>query len=248
MKSIYPQELWNSTYSNRPVELANATHPIVRLLHQYIPNGNGNAIELGCCPGMFLGHLGIMGYTLHGIDLSPSIMDMEAAYKMANLPCGTFKQQDFFDFCRSPDMAYDIVTSYGFIEHFIDFEEAFFHHCRLVNDNGYIVVTFPNFLGNLQFALHTLFDKANLDRHNLKSMELKPYVKMLNALHFDVLFAGYFGGFSFWRENSGELPNSPEMKALYAATEELVRKKALVGDSPSWSCFGGIVGKRRSKS
>lgn len=242
---MYPQKLWNETYSNRPIKLAGTSHPIVQLLKTHIPNRDGNAIELGCCPGTFLGHLGSLGYTLHGIDLAPSIREMELSYKAAGLPCGTFVQQDFFDFCRKPPMKYDVVTSYGFIEHFTNYEEVFFLHCRLVNKGGYVVVTFPNFSGNLQFALHSLFDKPNLERHNLNAMDLAPYVRMLESLKFDVLFAGYFGGFSFWRENSGDLPNTPELRALYAGVEELRKKKAVAGDSPSWSCYAGIVGMKK---
>lgn len=244
MTNIYPQKLWNTNYSNRAVELIGSKHPIVQLLHTFIPKNSGNAIEFGCCPGNFLGHLGLMGYTLHGIDLSPSIKNMETQYRSKNFSCGSFVQQDFFDFCSHTSMKYNVVTSFGFIEHFTNYEEVFFHHCRLVENNGYVFVTFPNFKGKLQFALHSLFDRSNLEMHNLESMSLEPYIKMLKALKFKVLFADYFGGFSFWRENSGELPDSQELRALYSAVEELLKKKAIIGDAPSWSCYGGIIGHK----
>lgn len=242
--NLYPQELWNTAYSNKPFQLPSSSDPIAVKIKEHLPGGQGNALEIGCCPGAYSGLLGSMGYTIHGLDLSPSIKDTEAALRNSGIVCGEFHEKDFFQFYKENTMKYDVVCSFGFIEHFIEFEKVFFLHCKMVADNGYLFISYPNFLGKLQFALHSLFDEEGLKRHNTQAMDIKPYIKIASSLKFKILFAGYFGGFMFWRGSAAPLRLDAAHLALYEGVHSLLGSNAIKGDSPDWSAFGGIIAQK----
>ena len=239
--NFFPQERWNTTYSNRDFKKAEETDPIVLKLKEYLPGGPGDTLEIGCCPGSYLVHLGYMGYTVHGLDLSPSVYDTRRSMVESGVSCGEFQHIDFFEYCKKREKTFDVVASFGFVEHFANFEEVFFLHTHLLADNGYLIMTFPNFAGSLQFGLHSLLDADGLSRHNTESMNVFQYEKMAKALKLDVKFAGYFGGFNFWSSTPIEEKNDPALVALESGIATINDNKALVGDHPAWSQYGGIV-------
>ena len=95
---------------------------------------------------------------------------------------------------------YDIIFSSGFIEHFENFEEVIRIHTRLVKDKWYVIITAPNFAGSVQKYLHEKLDKKNLDRHNLKAMDVKKWEEIVTDEGFKIIKSGYFGGFDFWTD------------------------------------------------
>jgi len=52
---------------------------------------------------------------------------------------------------------FDIVASFGFIEHFTNWVEILESHISLLNNNGYLIVEVPNFIGPFQHWLHAKF-------------------------------------------------------------------------------------------
>lgn len=64
-------------------------------------------------------------------------------------------------FCR----ASDVVSSFGFIEHFTNWREVLAKHAEPVADDGHLIIEAPNFTGAFQRWLHVNFDKANSARH-----------------------------------------------------------------------------------
>ena len=95
---------------------------------------------------------------------------------------------------------YDFVYSLGFIEHFEDYLDVIMEHDKILKDNGILVITTPNFRGRVQYLAHKFFDEDNLRNHVLKSMNPSEWAAMLKEKNYEILFAGYFGGFDFWVE------------------------------------------------
>ncbi len=52
----------------------------------------------------------------------------------------------------------------------------------------------------LQNKLHQWLDLENLKRHNIKSMRPEIWSNYMVERGFEILFAGYFGFFTFWVE------------------------------------------------
>lgn len=218
-------------------------HGIDFFIKRYIPrNENGNCIEIGSYPGPHLATFGDMGYKLNGIDFHPdNSTALPAWLNSQGYKTGEFLSIDFFEF--EIKQKYDVVASFGFIEHFIDYKEVLVKHASLVGDNGYIIVTTPNFRGWIQYWLHNNFDKKNLAHHNTESMNPSAWKKLLEALHFEIIYYGYFGDFWFWHSHE-KLP-AWKRNMLWVIERIIQRaRKMLWFQSPAFSAYAGIVARK----
>ena len=118
--------------------------------------------------------------------------------KKKALKLGEFIYEDFLAF--EINKKYDCVMSFGFIEHFANWEEVMMKHFDLVNDGGIIFIEVPNFKGLFQLITRFLFDKENFKRHNLSSMSIEKWTKLAEINGLKVLDSGYFGGYDMWIE------------------------------------------------
>ncbi|MBN2484731.1 MAG: methyltransferase domain-containing protein [Bacteroidales bacterium] len=85
-------------------------------------------------------------------------------------------ESDFFVF--QSGLRYDLVFSYGFIEHFEDTCDVLMRHVGLLSENGRLLAIIPNFRGINGFVQY-LFDRETLQAHNLKSMVIPKLRKIL---------------------------------------------------------------------
>ncbi|RZL52555.1 MAG: methyltransferase domain-containing protein [Pedobacter sp.] len=95
---------------------------------------------------------------------------------------------------------YNVVCSFGFIEHFRNWRDVIRLQASLVDNGGLIIITTPNFSGFFQFWYHKILDKENLDRHIQESMNPNKWKEIVIEEGFDVIDYGYIG-FEFWDEN-----------------------------------------------
>jgi len=236
------KEFWTQENPNFEFQRHNG-HAIYDLIKKYIPaNEHGSCLEIGSFPGPFLSFFGDLGYTLNGIDFHPkNEIDLPAWLKSEGYKVDEFRTIDFFEYTTI--RKFDVVASFGFIEHFQNYKEVILQHADLVDDNGYLIITTPNFRGVLQKWLHKTYDKTNLSLHNLDSMQPQLWASLLAENGFDVKYKGFFGGFQFWR--SIEEMSVFKKKSLWIIERVLQRlRKILWFQSPSFSCYGGVVAKR----
>ncbi len=66
---------------------------------------------------------------------------------------------------------YDVVCSFGLIEHFSNWAELLRGMRIMSRPGAWLVVSTPNFRGWFQQAFHRLVDRVNFDRHNLDAMQ-----------------------------------------------------------------------------
>lgn len=238
-------EYWENSRSNVVYKRHDKGHEIDKFLLKYIPPAvtNASMIEIGSFPGPHLATFGDLGYQLNGVDFC---LDNEKGLpdwlKKEGYTVGEFSVSDFFKF--QPGRQYNVVCSFGFIEHFTNYEEVIAKHASLVNDKGYLVITTPNFRGFIQNQLHKHFDKNNLAIHNIDSMQPEKWAKQLTALGFDVIYKGHFGGFWFWRDNEKLSPL--KTKLIWVIERSIHRiRKFLKFESPAYSAYCGIVSKRK---
>jgi 2-polyprenyl-3-methyl-5-hydroxy-6-metoxy-1,4-benzoquinol methylase len=222
-------------------------HEIERLIKNYIPiKTDGNCIEIGSFPGPFLTMFGDLGYTLNGIDFHPkNEKDLPEWLQSQGYKVDEFKTVDFFEYTTAKK--FDVVASFGFIEHFENYKEVILKHAGLVNENGYIIITTPNFKGWIQRWLHKTFDKNNLELHNLESMQPKIWASLLAENGFEIKYQGFFGGFLFWR--SIEQMNIFKKKILWIIVRVIPRlRKVIWFESKAFSGFCGLVAKKIKKN
>ncbi|MDR0733161.1 MAG: class I SAM-dependent methyltransferase [Dysgonamonadaceae bacterium] len=110
---------------------------------------------------------------------------------------------DFFDF--APARLYDIVFSYGFIEHFNDTRDIIQRHVDLLAQNGHLLIVLPNFLG-LNGWIQRLFDRESYVAHNLQSMELIRLREIMKGFNLNDVKIEYTGKSMVWLEAKPTIP------------------------------------------
>ncbi len=196
-KEFVDQKHWDDGYEGLQLHIAAVDEPIRILLEKHLPRGPLSSIEFGCYPGRFMAVLGTMGHELHGIDMTPKV-ESELPEWLAGqgYKVGSIGIADAFKF--EPGRKYDVVCSFGLIEHFSNWEELFLIHASLVAPGGYLVITTPNFTSPLQRLLHIALDPDNLSQHNLSSMAPGRWRELALQSKLEIVECGGIGRFEFW--------------------------------------------------
>ena len=162
-----------------------------------IPNVQRHLLWSRLLPSNFLIYLGKrFGYVVSGIDTVPYITSRLPSHIVRNgVKIGEFYHQDLLTF--ESNQTYDVVCSFGFIEHFSNFEDVIEKHIRLVKPRGTLILSCPNFRG-LQYILHRLLDPTNLHRHVLSAMNLRRWRMLLERNSMVLQYHGYYRKAGFW--------------------------------------------------
>jgi cyclopropane fatty-acyl-phospholipid synthase-like methyltransferase len=156
---------------------------------------NKKCIEIGCVPGRFLIYLHKQfNYSISGIDFS-DIQRVKQLFKKNNIKKYKLYKKDFCSF-RTKEK-FDLVCSFGFIEHFKNYKNIFKKHISLVKKNGLVIIELPNF-NSIQYFLHKFLDKPNLKRHNIEIMDLNVLKKLCNKNKLQILHLNYYKTADFW--------------------------------------------------
>src|SRR5713101_7012934 len=120
MTSVVSQDYWDSLYEKVEPRYDSKTHILFEDLFDRFLKPGGTCFEVGCYPGNFLIHLGRrFGYEVSGIDATPFVLTRMPP-RFQGVKVGRFYQGDFLQF--QPPGLFDVVCSFGFIEHFTNFE------------------------------------------------------------------------------------------------------------------------------
>lgn len=196
--NLADQEYWENSYVGMEFSQPDQDDFIRTWINRHVPRGTGDCIEVGCFPGRFLSVFGDLGYRLNGIDLASRIDTHVPKWLAAHgYQVGKFDRADFLTFPLEP--RYDVVSSFGFIEHFTDWFDVLARHADLVRPGGYLVIEAPNFSGLVQRCLRRLFDPTGLDRHYTPSMNSQGWAEVATRLGFEIVQAGPIANFSFWK-------------------------------------------------
>jgi SAM-dependent methyltransferase len=223
MLTAAPQTYWDDLYQDRPLAYEPDEVLFKEVFKRYLPRG-GECFEVGCYPGNFLAYLGLQfDYTVSGIDATPAVATcMLPLLADLGVKVGDLVQGDFFDW--QPDRQYDVVCSFGFVEHFPDTAEVLRCHARLVAPGGRLVISCPNFR-RCQWLLHRWLDPVNLARHVTGAMDLSRWQAILNRAGFTTRYAGYYRTFDFWTEDAVRHPfNRFAKRAIVRAGRAIDRR------------------------
>lgn len=206
MTSVISQEYWDSLYENVEPRYDSKTNILFEdLLDRFLKPG-GTCFEVGCYPGNFLIHLGRrFGYEVSGIDATPFVLTrMPDRLRRHGVKIGQLYRGDFLQF--HPEHLYNVVCSFGFIEHFTNFDEVIEKHLQLLAPGGTLIISCPNFR-NAQFVFHWLLDPVNLSRHVLAAMDLNRWRQVLEKNGMEIFHHDYYRTAGFWADTprSGRL-------------------------------------------
>lgn len=171
-------DFWNRKYQPKTSAAFDWLKPLVRrkrhqmlgeLLDQ-IGKPSGEILELGCAPGEALLHLHTVRpqHRLHGIDYSEVGMNSAKEFLIqagvdATIHLGDFREAEL-------SQQFDMVMSFGLIEHFDDPVPIIVDHARLCAPGGLVAVTVPNFATPVNRFLMKHVDPPGYEGHNLAIM------------------------------------------------------------------------------
>ena len=145
-----------------------STRNLQRLLKKHVRAG-AHYLEIGCAPGRLLAWV---AKKLHaevaGLDYSATgMVAAEELFRALGLR-GDLRCEDLFSNTFGPG-SFDVVVSFGLIEHFDDPGPAVESHLHLVKAGGLALIVVPNYR-SLYGRLQCHFDPGNLEIHNLEIM------------------------------------------------------------------------------
>lgn len=195
-------ERWSSGKTNRSV-IFNPYAPSFRDFHQlfqkFLPfDRNLSFVEVGCYPGRYLWYFNrYFGYQVAGIDYvewccQQTRTSLATAEISAQIICA-----DLFKFPSLPaNNQWDVVASFGLVEHFNDTVNVLEKHLHLLKPGGYLVIGIPNHHG-LNGHLLKWVDREKYATHNLMSYEAL-HDSLVKVENIEILAGGYFGHLGFW--------------------------------------------------
>jgi 2-polyprenyl-3-methyl-5-hydroxy-6-metoxy-1,4-benzoquinol methylase len=168
------------------------------VLPKYIPPLPGKrAIEIGSAPG----HLSVklhqkfgcepfgLDYTEVGARVNQATF-IKAGIDPGNVLCNDFFEDEFHSTYRA---SFDVVMSYGFIEHFADPRAVVDRHVALLKDGGFLIISVPRLRG-LNYVLAKLVARRLISMHNLEIMSLDTFTPLFDAEILTPLRCGLIGG------------------------------------------------------
>src|SRR3989344_7727101 len=165
-----------------------------------VPDKNKTVLEIGCADSNFLCYLSKkFGYQAYGIDYSEAITRTTELFKFNGLPEPKLYKEDLFSW--NPDIKFDMVCSFGFIEHFDDINPVIKKHAELIAPGGKLIVTPPHF-AHAQYTLHWIIDRKNLEKHNTRIMNLRSIKKAIMGAGLKIEYLSYYKTFGFWTEDN----------------------------------------------
>lgn len=220
---------------------AAAASPFADVLSRFLPaDPSLSCVEVGAWPGTHLCWLARrFGYRPTAIEYRDDAGEMEALFRNNGVPGLTVIREDFRDV---RGMTFDVVASFGFVEHFRDAEDVVARHAAMVRDGGYLVLSVPHF-GGAQALFRRLLLRPEALRemlavHNRAIMNLRALSAILRRLGLEILHGGYAMGFRFWVR-----PDSPQVRpSLRGAVRLLNRVERRYGDSlPSCRLLSPVI-------
>jgi 2-polyprenyl-3-methyl-5-hydroxy-6-metoxy-1,4-benzoquinol methylase len=162
-----------------------------KVLHR---NSGASILEVGCAPGRWMSFFGSdLGLYPSGIEYSPIGVEVtKNLLRMLNVKFGTFYTGDFFEI--EPKPIYDIVASFGFIEHFDDAIAVCKRHEAWIKPGGMLVLGVPNFNG-IYRPIQLLLDSDILRKHNTKIMNKEFFVELQTDIMMRLQRFSFIGSF-----------------------------------------------------
>lgn len=187
--------------------------------------GAKTAIELGGFPGYYAIYLKKyqgMDTTLLDYFIHPGLVNQLLKKNGLNENDIKIIEADLFTY--QPAEQYDMVLSFGLIEHFSDTKAIIETHLPFLKPGGTLFVTLPNFKG-VNGWVQRNFDLENYNKHYIESMDPALLAGYCRELGLKDVESYYHGRFSTWLENKSTqtLFTKAFVKSLWFAGKVLTK-------------------------
>lgn len=195
MREYTDKEFWNNYWKNENRDKDDGFY-FDKIISKTIDfNITNTYLEVGGAPGSIMKHIQEKyGLDVSTIDFSDKSITENYLHD-AGVKNYHIYEEDFSKFdVRSLHQKYDIVASWGFIEHFSRKMSSLFIKKQkyLVEKEGYLIVELPN-IRRLMWLIYFIFNRDLIKIHNLKIMDIKWLRnEVLRGGKFSMLYSGYY--------------------------------------------------------
>jgi len=169
------------------------------LFMRHLPMGNQiRSLELGCCPGQYLWYFHArFGHQVTGIDYLKKGCHETVQRCNASGVNAEVVNADIFDFqCDAKHQPWDVVASFGLVEHFTDIVPCLQAHIRLTKPGGLILISIPNHAGLNGRLLRTVSPSLYQIHNHMTWNDLRKGLEQTGRV--EILEGGHFGRLGFW--------------------------------------------------
>ncbi len=194
-------EYWENYWRafNLPAEITRQTSSLnileeLDIFDKFLPKGNFSVLEIGGAPGQYLSYFNKNhNYTVSCLDYSKVGCEKTLEnFKLLNINGVVYEGDLFSENLDVPQ--FDIVCSFGFVEHFTNLESVVGKHLNYLKPGGKLIIGVPNLQGINHWFLKRLAPNLLLG-HNLNTMDSKRWEDFENDFALKVIFKDYVGGF-----------------------------------------------------
>jgi len=239
----YWDDRWDKIHLPAIVE-PQTKHPVVqetlRILNTYLPRKSLSVMEIGGAPGQYCAYLSkYYGYQPSIIEYSEvGCRKTRENFDLLGLDVRLYQRDFFSDLSDLP--RFDVVMSFGFIEHFHDLDDVLRRHVSLLNKGGILILGVPNFRGVTR-KVFARTSPGTLARHNLEAMDLTNW-SVLETVHgLTPLFKGYIGGFQpkDLKRCERRTPLNLCIRHVFKGLAAVVKPLSFLRrfNSPAWSAY-----------
>ncbi|MCK4790903.1 MAG: class I SAM-dependent methyltransferase [Desulfobacteraceae bacterium] len=223
-KSIIPASYWDKLYQRqgqvRQLRLCKWDHAFLAELSDHLglfsKRRSTTFLEVGCAPAQFMIYFNqVFGWQVAGIELSEPGLVISKALLEANGVKARLYAGDIFEV--EPDCQYDVVGSFGLVEHFDDPLPCYRAMMRWIRPGGAMIVTVPNLLGPEGWARRRRNYQHYLEHRCFSSVDLANHCR---AVGLRVVFHGLVGNLNI--PYIYELANSTRFQRLINFPARLV--------------------------
>jgi 2-polyprenyl-3-methyl-5-hydroxy-6-metoxy-1,4-benzoquinol methylase len=139
---------WHDLYINprhaNDMVLRDRMYISARFVEKYVPAG-GKILDAGCGAGLLSDFLARKEYVVHGVDISPTMIDMCREHFDKNFPTGhphRFSAGDISQLNLEP-ASFDAIAALGFLEYQEDEMPSLRYFYSLLKPGGRLIITGP---------------------------------------------------------------------------------------------------------
>ncbi len=192
-----------------------------------------NVLEVGCANSFWLPHIARkFGVNIYGIDYSMIGCLQAKSQLVRQNVSGNIFCQDFLQFAELQRPLFDLVISFGFIEHFTDPSAALQSMYQVLKPGGLVFATVPNITG-IYKPLVRIMNKDVYDDHVLMN-DVEIREQTIKSGFVDVQ-SGYTGGTIYFSVLNFQTAKSSLGHVIMSFLSRVVRLfDIIVGFSLSW--------------
>ncbi len=164
--ALTKREDWTHYYSGLQLEQIEKTAYRTSCIDDYLKNKTGKIFELGCGGSHLLARCALLGWEVGGIDFNADGLELirsylsKRNYKNTNLVCGDIFTYDTSQF----ENEYNIMISFGFLEHFKDPQSILLKWKKILHRDGIVISCIPN-LFSINVPLMKKYDPEFWEQH-----------------------------------------------------------------------------------